>query len=132
LSIAICSPVTASVSSVELGEALVVSWIEARSSEIPVPLLIRSTARWTVSPATRLEAPTVRRLAAPTTPRSIETVPDAIDWLADVELVNVANVPRPAMLAVAPSAAKEPRSFMRVVRFIVDSFREGPLVLITF
>ena len=54
----------------------------------------------------------------------IETVPEAIAWLADVELVNVANVPRPAMLAAAPITANEPTIFTSVrfmfLRSLVD------------
>ena len=56
-----------------------VSWIDERLSELAVPLLTRSTARWIVSPATRLDAPTVSRLAGPAAPSVIDTVPDWID-----------------------------------------------------
>jgi hypothetical protein len=39
-------------------------------------------------------------------------VPVETDWLADVELVNVAKVPRPATLAVTPTTARVARSFV--------------------
>ena len=38
------------------------------------------------------------------------TVPEETVWLAEVELVKVANVPRPAMLAAAPSTATDASS----------------------
>ena len=38
-------------------------------------------------------------------PMVIVTVPEATVWLAEVELVKVAKVPSPAMLAVAPRTA---------------------------
>lgn len=111
----ICRPLVASVSSSELGEAVVVRTIPERLSEEPLPLLMRSAARWIVSPGTTLEAPTVSRLAAPVLPRLIETVPDEIVWLAEVELVNVANVPSPAIAATTPTTAKEPSSLLVVL-----------------
>jgi hypothetical protein len=39
------------------------------------------------------------------------TVPEETVWLAEVELVKVANVPRPAMLAAAPSTATDASNF---------------------
>jgi hypothetical protein len=58
------------------------------------------------------EAPTDSRFVdAPVAPSAIVTVPDATDWLADVELVKVAYVPRPAMAEAAPMAATESSSF---------------------
>src|SRR6476646_1375210 len=51
-----------------------------------------------VSPAAMFEAPTVSRFVdAPVAPSAIVTVPEATDWLAEVELVKVAYVPRPAI-----------------------------------
>ena len=47
------------------------------------------------------------RRAAPVAPSAIVTVPDETVWLAEVELVKVAKVPRPAMLAAAPSTATD-------------------------
>jgi hypothetical protein len=41
------------------------------------------------------------------------TVPDETFWLALVELVKVANVPRPAMLAAAATIASETSSLRR-------------------
>src|SRR6478736_2055860 len=109
LSIAIWRPLVVSVFSSELVVALVVSETEAR---LIVPWLMRSTLRWMVSPAAMFEAPTVSRLVdAPVAPRPMVTVPDATDWLAEVELVKVAYVPRPAMAAAAPMAAMESSSF---------------------
>ena len=97
-----------SVSSSELVVAVVVSVTDARSIE---PELIRSTLRWIVSPGAIAEAPTVSRfVAAPVAPSAIVTVPDETVWLAEVELVKVANVPRPAMLAAAPSTATDASS----------------------
>src|SRR5262245_15446561 len=59
-----------------------------------------------VSPGAIAFASTLRRFVdAPVAPRAIVTVPELTVWLADVELVKVANVPSPAMLAVAPSTA---------------------------
>jgi hypothetical protein len=66
---------------------------------------------------------------APVAPSAIVTVPDETVWLADVELVKVANVPRPAMLAAAPSTASDASSLRvgdqvergRGVRFISGS-----------
>src|SRR5436305_1676842 len=84
---------------------------EARSIE---PLFERSNARWIVSPAATSEAFTVRRLAGPGVPAPICTVPDAIVCEAEVELVNVANVPRPAMPAAAASTTIEVSSFVVV------------------
>ena len=42
------------------------------------------------------------------------TVPEATGWLAEVELVKVPNVARPAMLAAAPSAAADSNTFRSV------------------
>src|SRR6266516_5045975 len=73
---------------------------------------MRSTLRSIVSPGAIAVASTLRRFVeAPAAPRAIVTVPEATVWLADVELVKVANVPRPAMLAVAPRIAIVRRSF---------------------
>ena len=88
--------------------ALVASVMDAKSS---VPLLITSTLRWIVSPGAIAVALTVSRfVTAPVEPSAITTVPEATVWLADVELVKVANVPSPAMLAAAPRTATEARS----------------------
>src|SRR5438876_6884123 len=46
-----------------------------------------------------------RFVEAPVAPSAIVTVPEDIEWLADVVLVKVANVARPAMLAAAPRTA---------------------------
>jgi hypothetical protein len=46
-----------------------------------------------------------------------ESVPLAIVWLALVELVKVAKVPRPAIEAAEPSTAIESRSFRAGKRF---------------
>jgi hypothetical protein len=78
----------ASVSSSELGDAVVVRVTPARSI---VPELVRSTLRWMVSPGASPEAPTLRRLvAAPVAPSAIVTVPDEMVWFSDVVLVHVA------------------------------------------
>ena len=115
----ICRPLVASVSSSELGDAVVVSTIADRLSALAPPLLMRSTDRWIVSPGTTLDAPTVRRLVdAPVAPSAIETVPEEIVWLAEVELVNVANVPSPAIAAATPTTVKEPSNLLSVLRFI--------------
>jgi hypothetical protein len=53
-------------------------------------------------------------VAAPVAPRAIVTVPDEIAWLCEVELVKVAYVPRPAMLAAAPRMANVAISFFVV------------------
>jgi len=107
----ICRPLVASVSSSELVVALVVSVIPDRSIE---PELMRSTLRWMVSPGAMFDAPTVSRLvAAPVAPSAMVTVPDETLWLALVELVKVANVPRPAMLAAAATIASETSSLRR-------------------
>jgi hypothetical protein len=75
--------------------------------------LVSFTRRWSESPGTSPVAPMVRRLSAePAAPRVMATVPEAIDCEALVELVKVAKVPRPAMPAVAPTAAREKRSFL--------------------
>jgi hypothetical protein len=121
LSMTICRPLVMSVSSSELGEAVVLSTIEDRLSAVPLPLLMRSTERWIVSPGTTLEAPIVRRFAAPVVPSAIETVPDEIVWLAEVELVNVANVPSPAIAAVTPTTANEPSTRLIVLLCILVS-----------
>ena len=72
------------------------------------PSFVRSTARSTVSPGTRFDAPTASRF---TEPRAIETVPEVNACVsAAVELVNVAYVPRPAMLAAAAMTAIEASS----------------------
>src|SRR5438105_101559 len=52
-----------------------------------------------------------RFVEAPVAPSAIVTVPVAIVWLCDVVLVKVAYVPRPAMLAAAPSSATVASSF---------------------
>src|SRR5262249_932565 len=73
-----------------------------------VPPLIRSTLRCMVSPGAMALAPMFSRLVAePVAPRVSVTVPDEIVWLCDTELVKVAYVAMPAMLAAAPSAASE-------------------------
>jgi hypothetical protein len=88
LSTTICRPFVASVSSSEVGDAVVVRVTPARSIE---PELVKSTLRWTVSPGASPEAPTLRRLvAAPGAPSAIVTVPDVIVWFSDVVLVHVA------------------------------------------
>ena len=82
--------------------------IEARSSE---PELIRSTLRWSVSPGAIAVAPMLSRFVeAPVAPSAIVTVPEETVWLVEVELVKVAKVPRPAMLAAAPSTARDASS----------------------
>ncbi len=65
-------------------------------------------------------AATERRFAGPDAPSAIETVPELIDWLADVELVKLANVPRPATLAAQPRTAMEPNTLIRIECFMVD------------
>jgi hypothetical protein len=100
-----------------LGEADVWSVTEPSGS---LEVLVRSTARCTVSPGTRFVAATERRFAAPDAPSAIETVPELIDWLADVELVKLANVPRPATLAATPRTASEPKILIRIDCFIGD------------
>src|SRR6476646_4940154 len=102
-------PLVVSVSSSELVVAEVASVTDAMSS---VPLLITSTARSIVSPGASPVAPTERRFAEPLAPSATTTVPDATVWLADVELVNVANVPRPAIDAAAPSVAVVSRTLL--------------------
>ena len=103
----------ASVSSRELGEALVVRVTDARSSE---PELARSTLRWIVSPGATALAPMLSRFVeAPVAPSAIVTVPDEIVWLEDVVLVKVAKVARPAMLAAAPRTAMVAISLFAVV-----------------
>jgi hypothetical protein len=52
-------------------------------------------------------------------PRAMATVPEETFCDALVELVKVANVPRPAMLAVTPIAATDSSSFLEV-RFDSD------------
>jgi hypothetical protein len=52
-----------------------------------------------------------RFVEAPVAPSAIATVPEDTVWLAEVELVKVAKVPRPAMLAVAPRTAIVSSSF---------------------
>src|SRR4051794_31049793 len=63
-----------------------------------------------VSPGATPVALTVRRLAVPTAPSAIDTVPDETVCVAVVELVKVAKVPRPATLAAAASTASETSS----------------------
>ena len=58
-----------------------------------------------------------------------ESVPLAIVWLALVELVKVAKVPRPAIEAAEPSTAIESSSFRagkRFRRIVVSSAAEAP------
>ena len=87
----------------------VVSVTEAR---LIVPWSIRSTLRWIVSPGAIAVASTLRRFVeAPAAPSAIVTVPEDTVWLAEVELVKVAKVPRPAMLAAAPRTAIVSSSF---------------------
>ena len=75
----ICRPLVGSVSSSELGDAVVLSTIPERLSADEPPLLTRSTDRWIVSPGTTFDAPTVRRFVdAPVDPSAIETVPEEI------------------------------------------------------
>ena len=103
-----------SVSSSELVGAVVVSAIDPTWLSATVPLFVMSTARSTVSPGTRPDAPVVSRFAAP---RMIETVPEVSAWFcALVELVKAANVPRPAMLAAAPTTASEASNLGVVAR----------------
>jgi hypothetical protein len=107
----ICKPFVASVSSSELGEAVVVSVIEA--SAIDPAALLRSTLRWIVSPGAMPLAPMLSLFVEePVAPSEIEIVPLEIVWLtAGVELVKVAKVPRPAMLAAETRRATESSSF---------------------
>src|SRR5437667_2544136 len=71
-------------------------------------------------------ASTLRRLADPAAPSPIVTVPEDTVWLAEVELVKVAKVPRPAMLAVAPRTATVSSSFRpRQCRRRTPAFRSG-------
>src|SRR4051812_35112951 len=80
------------------------------------PLLVKVTARLTVSPGTRPVAATESRFAVePTAPTSIFTVPDATAALAEVVEVNVPNVPRPATLAAAPRRTVEARTLPPVL-----------------
>lgn len=103
LSTTICSPFVASVSSALDVVALVVSATDARST---LPLLLSVNERCIVSPGTMFVAFTVRRFVdAPVAPSAIVTVPDDTVCEADVVLVNVANVPRPAIEAAQASAA---------------------------
>src|SRR5437660_6716024 len=100
LSMTICRPATASLSSTEVGLAVVVIAIAARS--LP-PVLARSNERWIVSPATTPVALTVNRLVdAPVAPNAIVTLADVTDCDADVVDVNVAYVPMPAAAAATP------------------------------
>jgi hypothetical protein len=109
LSITICSPFVASVSSNELVDAVVVSVTDARFCE---PEFVRSKLRCIVSPGTIPEALTVSLLvAAPVAPKAMVTVPDATVCEAEVVLVNVAKVPKPAMLAARPTTPNESKSF---------------------
>jgi hypothetical protein len=79
LSITIWSPLVASVSRSELGDAVVVRVTEARSSD---PEFVRSTLRWSVSPGASPVAPMSSLfVAAPVAPSAIVTVPDEIEWL---------------------------------------------------
>src|SRR6476659_8181061 len=106
----ICRPLVASVSSREDGEAVVVRvGAEARSIDPPFE---RSNARWIVSPGATPVALTVRRLAAPTAPSATESVPLDTVCVALVELVKVANVPRPAIAAAEARTASDSRSFV--------------------
>src|SRR5207244_13596838 len=83
-----------------------------REARLIVPGLVRSTLRWSVSPGASAVASRLRRFVeAPVAPRAIVTVPEATVWLAEVELVKVAKVPSPAMLAVAPRTAIVSSSF---------------------
>src|SRR3954452_10816622 len=68
--------------------------------------------RCIVSPAAIVLAPVPRRLDGAVR----ESVPLEIVWLALVELVKVANVPRPAIDAAAPSAAIESKTFFERVK----------------
>ena len=128
LSITICRPLVASVSSRELGEALVVRVTDARSSE---PELLRSTLRWIVSPGAIALAPMLSRFVeAPVAPSAIVTVPEEIVWLEDVVLVKVAKVARPAMLAAAPRTAMVAISlFAVVVRRLLRARRRKDFVV---
>src|SRR5690349_8667337 len=70
---------------------------------------LRSTARSTTSPGTSPVAFVVSRLVEP---RAIWTVPAETGWFwAGVERAHAAHVPRPAMLAAAPTTAAEASSF---------------------
>jgi hypothetical protein len=62
-----------------------------------------------------------RFVEAPVAPSAIDTVPLEIDWLAEVELVNVANVPNPAIAAATPRIANEAKAFIRVL-FMLGRF----------
>src|SRR5438067_11578903 len=96
----------ASVSRIDDGDAVVVSGIEAM---FWLPPLIRSTLRWMVSPADTPVALMFNRLLdAPVAPRFSVTVPLVMDCGPPVaELVNVANVPSPAIDAAAPKAPND-------------------------
>ena len=79
-------PFVVSVSSSELGDAVVVSVVAARSTE---PELVRSTVRCIVSPgATSVALRLSRFVEAPVAPRATVTVPVASVFETDVELVN--------------------------------------------
>src|SRR4051812_42576109 len=104
-SITICKPLVVSVVMTLDGVAVVVAVTVARFS---LPEFVRSNERCIVSPGTILLAATVRRfVAAPVEPRPIVTVPELTDCDADVDDVNEANVPRPAIAAATPSAAND-------------------------
>src|SRR3954454_21028405 len=108
MSIVICRPLVASVSSTLDVVADVVSDTDDRSWS---PVTQRSAARCTVSPGTSPAALTDILFAGPDAPSAMLTVPVDTDVLADVVEVNVPNVPRPATAAAAPTADTVVRTF---------------------
>ena len=94
------------------GRGVVVRVMLARSSE---PVLVMVTARWIVSPAAMLVAPTVRRLPAASPPMELRlTVPDATDWAALVVPVKAANAAPPTPAAVRATRPPVTRALVRV------------------
>ena len=92
-----------SVSSSELGDALVVSVIDAMAAP---PLLVKSTIRCMVSPGTKLLAPSVRRLVAPADGVTNVSEPDVTAACATLVVeVNNAYVPRPVKVSTPASMA---------------------------
>ena len=106
----IWSPSVTSVSSSELGDAVVVSVTPDRSI---VPVFDSVTERCIVSPAATVVALMLSRFVdVSVAPRAITTVPVATLVDADVELVNVANVPSPATADATPTTANDVATFV--------------------
>src|SRR5690349_13076142 len=124
-----CSPLVVSVSSTELGDAVVVSVMEAR---FWLPVFCRSTARWMVSPGTMPVALTVIRFVAPAAGMVRASVPE-VTVSGPPTALAVKDEYVPAPMAVAPAATTAsvsstlPRDTLLFMwRAMVDLLGVGP------